>query len=78
MKILKVWKKNQELKEIEPIDPSLPRDWKYAHSHPKDQIIGDPSQGVRTRSYLKNINTYLAFVFQIEPKSIKEAENDSN
>ena len=33
----------QEVEEIEPIDPSLPRDWKYAQSHPKDQIIGDPS-----------------------------------
>ena len=53
---------NQELEEIEPIDPSLPIDWKYAHSHPKDQIIGDPSQEVKTRSYLKNINNYLAFV----------------
>ena len=53
---------NQELEEIEPIDPSLPKDWKYIHSHLKDQIIGDPSQGVKTRSYLKNINNYLAFV----------------
>ena len=33
----------QEVEEIEPIDPSLPRNWKYAQSHPKDQIIGDPS-----------------------------------
>ena len=68
----------QEVEEIEPIDPSLPRNWKYAQSHPKDQIIGDPSQGVRTRSNFKNVNNYLAFVSQIEPKIFKEAEKDSN
>ena len=39
---------NKELEEIEPIDPSLPREWKYAHSHPKNQIIDDLSQEVKT------------------------------
>ena len=63
---------------IEPIDPSLPRDWRYANSHPKDQIIGDPSQGVKTRSTLRNLDNYLAFVSQIELKSIEEAECDSD
>ena len=24
-------------------DPNLPKSWKYAHSHPKDIIIGDTS-----------------------------------
>ena len=33
--------KNEEKNES--IDPSLPRDWRYAYSHPRDQIIGDPS-----------------------------------
>ena len=28
---------------IESIDPSLPRVWRYAKSHLKDQIIDDPS-----------------------------------
>ena len=62
---------------IESIHPSLPRDWRYANSHPKDQIIGDPSQGVRTRSKFRNLDNYLAFVSQIELKSIEEAECDS-
>ena len=51
---------------------------KYADSHPQDQIIGDPSQRVRTRSTLRNLDNYLAFVSQIEPKSIKEVECDSD
>ena len=59
-------------------DIDLPRDWRYAHSHPKDLIIGDPSQGIRTRSYMRNISNHLAFVSQIEPKTIEEAEKDNN
>ena len=34
----------------------------YAYSHPKDLIIGDTSQGIRTQSSLRNINNHLAFV----------------
>ena len=48
---------------------------KYASSHPKDLIIGDLEQGVKTRSSINLFNN-LAFVSQIEPKSLKEAEND--
>ena len=69
--------RNQE-SSLEPIDPSLPKDWKYSSSHPQEQIIGDPNQGVRTRSKFRNLDNYLAFVSQIEPKSIEEAECDSD
>ena len=69
--------RNQE-SSLEPIDPSLPKDWKYSSSHPQEQIIGDPSQGVRTRSKFRNLDNYLAFVSQVEPKSIEEAECDSD
>ena len=31
----------------------LPMDWKTVPNHPIDQILGDPSQGVATRSSLK-------------------------
>ena len=41
---------------------SLPKEWRYAYDHPKDQIIDDPSQRVRTHASLKNINNYLTFV----------------
>ena len=65
-----------EQPSIKPND--LPKEWRYAHGHPKELIIGDPSKGVRTRSSMRNIYDYLAFVSQTEPKSIEEAEQDSN
>ena len=57
---------------------SLPRDWRYAHCHPKDLIIGDPSYSISTRASVRNISNNLAFIFQIEPKSFKEAEQDES
>ena len=57
---------------------SLPKEWRYVSSHPKDVILGDPSQGVTTRSSLKSTCEHNAFIFQIEPKSFVEAENDES
>ena len=54
----------------------LPKEWRYSTSHPKDKILGDISQGVATRSSLKNVWNNLAFFSQIEPKNFKDAEND--
>ena len=54
---------------------SVPKVWRYASSHPKDLIIGHPKQGVKSRSFINLFNN-LAFVSQIEPKSIKDAKND--
>ena len=53
---------------------SKPREWKSSSSFPHEFIIGDPSQGIRTRSSFKQGN--LAFISQIEPKSINEALQD--
>ena len=58
------------------VDEDLPREWKFVHNHPTEQILGDPSQGVRTRSSLRNICNHLAFLSQIEPKRFEDAEND--
>ena len=49
---------------------SLPKEWRYALSHPKDLILGNPEQGVKTRSSL-NLFSNLAFVSQIEPRSLR-------
>ena len=57
------------------LDTSLPKDWRYASSHPKELIIGDTRQGIKIRSSLRHINN-LAFISQIEPKNIKEGESD--
>ena len=59
-------------------DENLPKSWKYAQSHPKYLIIGDSLEGVKIRSSLRNINNYLAFISEIEPKNINEAESDPN
>ena len=56
----------------------LPKDWKFVINHPQNQIIGNPSSGLRTRSFLRNICNNLAFISQIEPKNIKDALVDEN
>ena len=55
---------------------SLPKEWKYVDAHPKEQIIGDTSKGVQTRSSFKNFCANAAFLSQIEPKCIDEALKD--
>ena len=50
-------------------DPSL-KEWSFHPNHPKDLIIGNPGEGISTRSR-KLLN--VAFVSQIEPKNIKDA-----
>ncbi|KAH9801696.1 hypothetical protein KPL71_001121 [Citrus sinensis] len=57
---------------------SLPKEWRYVSSHPKDVILGDPSRGVTTRSSLRNTCEHNAFISQIEPKSFADAENDES
>ena len=54
----------------------LPKEWKFVINHPQDQIISNPSSGVRTRSSLRNICNNLAFISQIEPKNINDALDD--
>ena len=56
----------------------LPKELKFVINHPQDQIIGNPSIGVRTRSSLRNICNNLAFISQIEPKNINDALDDEN
>ncbi|KAH9657240.1 Integrase catalytic domain-containing protein [Citrus sinensis] len=57
---------------------TLPKEWRYVSSHPKDVILGDPSRGVTTRSSLRNTCEHTAFISQIEPKSFADAENDES
>ncbi|KAH9697684.1 hypothetical protein KPL71_023711 [Citrus sinensis] len=57
---------------------TLPKEWRYVSSHPKDVILGDLSRGVTTRSSLRNTCEHAAFISQIEPKSFADAENDES
>ncbi|KAH9728331.1 Integrase catalytic domain-containing protein [Citrus sinensis] len=57
---------------------TLPKEWRYVSSHPKDVILGDPSRGVTTRSSLRNTREHAAFISQIELKSFADAKNDES
>ena len=47
----------------------LPKEWKFVTNHPQDQIIGNPSIGVRTRSSLRNISITLLLSLKLNPRS---------
>jgi len=60
------------------VDPFTPRPWKHQSSHPLDQILSDINAGVQTRSKLKNLYAFYAFLSNIEPKNANEALADSD
>ncbi|KAH9680653.1 Integrase catalytic domain-containing protein [Citrus sinensis] len=48
-------------KQNEGTSQTLPKEWRYVSSHPKDVILGDLSRGVTTRSSLRNTCTKWVF-----------------
>ena len=64
--------------EIGESSQGFPREWKIVTNHPQDQIIGNPSIGVTTRSSLRNICNNLAFISQIGPKNLNDSIVDEN
>ena len=53
----------------------LHRMTKWIRSHPKSQIIGDPSGGVKPRAFA-NFCLFSSFVSMVEPKRVCEALED--
>ena len=47
-----------------------------AKDHPIDQILGDVSKGVLTRSRVASFCEHYSFVSSIEPKYVEEALDD--
>ena len=47
---------------------AFPKSWIFDREHPRDQVIGDISKGVQTRSSTLNVN--VAFISLIEPKKV--------
>jgi hypothetical protein len=45
-------------------------------NHPMDQILGDISKGVTTRSHLANFCEHYSFVSSIEPFRVEEVLQD--
>ena len=41
---------------------SMPKEWRYALSHPKDLILGDLEQGVKTLSSINLFKILLLFL----------------
>ena len=54
----------------------LPKEWRVLKDHPIDKVLGDISKGVSTRLSLRNACNHMAFVSQVEPKSVNEAIDD--
>ena len=69
-------------------DPAYPPLEKWTRNHPKEQVLGDPQDGVLTRAQLcaKNevLNTHQelcmfnVFILKIEPKTVKIAMEDAD
>jgi hypothetical protein len=55
----------------------VPTDLREVSSHPLSSVIGDPREGVRTRSKMNKMIVHYAFVSQLEPKIFKNVNNDS-
>lgn len=65
----------QEPKEKMPQNNNeLSKAWKYAKSHPLDQIIGKIEKGVSTCSSLKHVNN-IALLSRLEPKNFLKAKD---
>ena len=50
--------------------------WKFKPSHPKELVLGDVSEGIRTRTKAYYSTAESAFFSQLEPKNIGEALKD--
>jgi len=91
--LVKSEKENQsdEVQSIEPQDQpiesnngaattstGLPREWRVPRNLSLDNIIGQVQKGVTTRRSMNHFCEHMAFVSQVEPKSVSEPLEDSN
>ena len=67
-------------KETDLIDHqiNLPLEWRVPRNLSLDNVIGQIHKGDSTRNSLNLLCEHMAFVSQIEPKSIQKALSDSN
>lgn len=63
--------KKEKVKSPNAMD-DLPLAWRTSKDHPIDNILGDITKGVTTRSKLSNLCYHFVFVSQVEPKNEKD------
>ena len=61
----------------EPVNIKKTYSWKHQSSHPLQNILTSLNSGISTRSKLRSMCAFSAYVSLIEPKNIKEALLDS-
>jgi hypothetical protein len=66
----------QVMEEEAPLAPPTQVRATIQRNHPIDQILGDISKGVTTRSRLANFREHYSFVSSIEPFRVEEALQD--
>ena len=50
--------------------------WQHRSSHPLDNLISPLNSGIHTRSKIKSLVAFSAFISSIEPKNVKKALSD--
>ncbi|XP_070015064.1 uncharacterized protein [Nicotiana sylvestris] len=68
----------QNIRETSSGNQMVVKPYKYQSSHPIENIINDPTFGIKTRSSLKNFCVFDAFLSLIEPKNVAEALQDAD
>ena len=56
----------------------LPREWRYHRHHSKENLLSNPDEKMITRGELRRLIGNMAFVSQIESKSIDKDQQDKN
>ncbi|GKV46902.1 hypothetical protein SLEP1_g53861 [Rubroshorea leprosula] len=68
--------KHEEVQQTHELrEPTFPRERSYVKGN---EILGDPSKGVITRSHAHNTCAFIAFISQIEPNNLDDSLNDPN
>ena len=80
---LESWTEKQSIdSEKQPVEilqlDELPKEWRISRDLSVDNIIGQIDRGLSTRNSISNYYKYMAFVSQIEPKSIGDALKDES
>lgn len=66
--------KDESLNKVD----NIPLAWRSLEDHPIENIFGDITKGMTTRSKLSNLYYHFAFVSQVEPKNTKDALIDEH